>query len=93
MEKSDKNTHKRIQLNHGTARVDINCPQKTIDALNEIADKAYNMAFNYKNEKVLFAIHCQCGCRVMNDELIKKFDKYYCPKCNRLITSIGGNEY
>lgn len=44
---------------------------------------------NLFNEKVQFAIHCQCGCRVMNDEMVKRFDKYYCPKCDRLITSIG----
>jgi hypothetical protein len=54
-----------------------------------IAIKQNNTDFNYKNEKVSFWIHCQCGCRIMNDELIKKFDKYYCPKCNRLITSIN----
>lgn len=83
---------KRIQLNHGTARVDENCPQKTIDALNKIVDKAYNMNINSDFKKVQFVIHCQCGCRVMNDELVKRFDKYYCPKCDRLITSIGNEK-
>lgn len=34
---------KRIKINHGTATVDINCPQKTIDLLNELSDKVYNM--------------------------------------------------
>nr|WP_315245121.1 hypothetical protein [uncultured Flavobacterium sp.] len=32
----------RIRLNHGTAMVDFNCPQKTIDALNEMSEKAFN---------------------------------------------------
>ena len=32
----------RIKLNHGTAMVDVNCPQKTIDALNEMSEKAFN---------------------------------------------------
>lgn len=35
---------KRIKLNHGAmATVDENCPQETIDTLNEIVDKAYDM--------------------------------------------------
>ena len=45
-----------------------------------------------KNLKIQFAIHCKCGSKVMNDELVKKFNEYYCPKCNRLITSIGSKE-
>ena len=32
----------RIKLNHGTAVVDVNCPQKTIDALNEMSEKAFH---------------------------------------------------
>jgi hypothetical protein len=54
-----------------------------------ICGKKWNII---NNEKVQFAIHCQCGCRVMNDELIKKFNKYYCPKCDRLVTSIGSDK-
>lgn len=41
---SPGNKTKRIKLNHGTATVDENCPQKTIDILNDLSDKAYNMA-------------------------------------------------
>lgn len=41
---------KRIKLNHGTARVDVNCSQKTIDALNEIADRAYDIDSSSENE-------------------------------------------
>ena len=32
----------RIKLNHGTAMVDVNCPQKIIDALIETSEKAFN---------------------------------------------------
>ncbi len=34
---------KRIQLKYGTATVSEDCSQKTIDALNELAEIAYNM--------------------------------------------------
>ena len=40
----------RIRLNHGTAMVDVNCPQKTIDSLNEIVDKAYDMDISSETE-------------------------------------------
>lgn len=33
---------KRINLTHGTARVDDSCPQKTINALNKLSEAAYN---------------------------------------------------
>jgi len=33
---------KRIKLTHGSARVDDNVSQKTIDALNELSKLAYN---------------------------------------------------
>lgn len=45
-----ENIQKRIKLNHGTAMVDVNCPQKTIDILNEIVDKAYEMDISSENE-------------------------------------------
>lgn len=37
---------KRIELNHGSARVDEDCSQETIDMLNKLADAAYNMDFS-----------------------------------------------
>jgi len=36
---------KRIKINHGTARVDEDCSQETINMLNALADAAYNMDF------------------------------------------------
>lgn len=39
-----ENLQKRIKLKHGTAIVDVNCSQKTIDILNEISEKAYEMS-------------------------------------------------
>jgi hypothetical protein len=37
---------KRIALTHGSARVDEDCSQETIDMLNKLADAAYNMDFS-----------------------------------------------
>ena len=34
---------KTIKINHGTARVDEDCSQETIDMINKLADAAYNM--------------------------------------------------
>lgn len=42
-----------------------------------------------KDVKVQFALFCRCGNKIMNDELVKKLDKYYCPKCSEEIISIG----
>ena len=43
-----ENLQKRIKLKHGTAMVDFNCTQKTIDILNEISEKAYEMDIPYE---------------------------------------------
>lgn len=65
---------------------------------NLIMSKFKNMQpYNDKKEcikgvKVQFAVHCQCGSRIMNDELVKRFDKYHCPKCDILVTSIGSDK-
>jgi hypothetical protein len=34
---------KRIALKHGSARVDENCSQETIDSLNRLCELAYEM--------------------------------------------------
>jgi len=34
---------KRVQLTHGSARVDKDCSQETINALDEISKRAYKM--------------------------------------------------
>jgi predicted SprT family Zn-dependent metalloprotease len=40
-------------------------------------------------KKVQFSISCKCGSKIMNDEMMKKADKFYCPKCNIEIISIN----
>lgn len=44
------NAVERIKLNHGTAMVDVGCSPKTIDALNEMVDKAYDMDNSSENK-------------------------------------------
>lgn len=41
-----------------------------------------------QKEKVSLVISCKCGTKVLLDELTKKFDKYFCPKCEREIKNI-----
>jgi predicted SprT family Zn-dependent metalloprotease len=42
-----------------------------------------------KDLKVQFLINCKCGEEVTNDQLIKRTDKYYCPKCKSEVISLG----
>ena len=47
----EKKKQKRIFINHGSARVDVDCSQETIDMINKLADIAYNMDLS-KVEKI-----------------------------------------
>ena len=40
---------KRINLTHGTARVDENISNETLKALNKLSELAFNHAFNKSN--------------------------------------------
>lgn len=74
---------KRIKLNHGTAMVDDNCPQKTIDALNELSDRAFTMEYALVKDFQTSqnGIKCMtCGKTSYNQNDIKEL---YCGYCNK----------
>ena len=74
---------KRIKLIHGgTATVDVNCPQEVIDALNGLAEFAFNGYVLIESERMHHqSITClTCGKASYNQNDIKNL---YCGYCHK----------
>lgn len=75
---------KRIKLNHGSARVDWDCSQKTIDMLNEMCERAYEMDIKELLQPDVIGRSEQLVCPETK-KVCERKDTYYCNRlCERI---------